>query len=135
MAVKSRFLRRPDVAPLPEGAPVIAIAEWLAQFIEEEGHLTHRLAVVRIDDVFGDGFSYSEPVFDKHGKAKVGDRYLLHPDILLALKKLTGNNLIWGKDCREWWAKNARGRQAASARRDFRRSEAGCDQVANARKE
>jgi hypothetical protein len=123
MAVKARFLRRPDVAPLPEGAPVTAIAEWLARFIEEEGHLTHRLAVVRIDNVFGGGFIYSEPIYDKRSRAKVGDRYLIHPDILWALKKLTGKNIIWGKDCREWWAKNARGRRAASDRRDFRRSE------------
>jgi hypothetical protein len=99
MRVKARFLRRPDVAPLPEGAPVTAIAQWLAHFIEEEGHLDHGLAVVRIHAKFGDGF------------------------VLSALKKLTGNNIIWGKECRKWWAKNARGRQAAKDQRDFRRSE------------
>jgi hypothetical protein len=121
MTVKARFLRRPDVALLPEGAPVTAIAEWLAHFIEEEGHLDHGLAVVRIHAKFGDGFVYSEPIYDKRGKY-LETRFLLHPDILSALKKLTGNNIIWGKDCRKWWAKNGRGRQAAKDRRDFRRS-------------
>ena len=122
MVVKARFLRRPDVAPLPEGAPVAAIAEWLAQFIEKEGQLDHGLAAVRVHGRFGGEFIYSDPIYDRRGKAEIGVRYLIHPDILWALKKLTGNNIVWGKDCREWWAESARGRQAARYQRDFRRS-------------
>jgi hypothetical protein len=120
MVVKTRFLRRSNVAPLPESAPVDAMAEWLAQLIEELGHLEHWRADAAIRKRFGDGFNYSEPIYDKRGRF-LRDRYLLHPDILFALKKLTGNNIIWGKDCHEWWAKSARGRQAASDRRQTRR--------------
>jgi hypothetical protein len=54
---------------------------------------------------------YDEPERTKRGKM-IRNRRLLHPEILLALKKLTGESIIWGKDCREWWAKNERGRQA-----------------------
>ena len=71
MVVKARFLRRPDVAPLPEDAPVAAIAEWLAQLSRRKGILTTARGGPR-HGRFGDEFIYSEPIYDRSGKAEIG---------------------------------------------------------------
>jgi hypothetical protein len=112
MAVKARFLGRTDVPPLPKDAPIDAIAQRLARQIEQRGHLHHWSAVCLVTEKFGRGFTYTETVKDRQrcdphlqiwlafGSPR---RELLHPEILPALKKLTGKNIVWGKDCREWW--------------------------------
>jgi hypothetical protein len=118
MAIKARFLRRTDVPPLPRGAPINAIARRLAREIERAGHFKHQDAVVCINLIFGTGFTYTETV-KARGDRHLPDwqfysrgyrqRQLLHPEILWAPKKLTGKNIIWGKDCRErWLAKGAK---------------------------
>jgi hypothetical protein len=116
--MKARYLRRTDVPPMPQDAPIDAIAQWLALQIEIRGHLPHWLAVLGVTKRFGEGLTYAVTV--KDGGA--GDphrpfwhrpvfgyprRELLHPEILRALKKLTGKNIVWGKDCREWWSAKA----------------------------
>jgi hypothetical protein len=79
----------------------------LAREIEERGHLEHWYAVAHITKIFGKGFDYSEPEYDRRGHV-TGSRRLLHPEILLALKKLAGEKINWGKECREWHAKGAK---------------------------
>jgi len=102
-----RFLRRTDVLPLRKDVPVDAIAEWLAREIQRIGHLTHDDTQIDLLVEFG-GIStycfYNEPVRDKRGKV-IRNRLLLHPEILQALKKLTGKKVVWGKECGEWWAR------------------------------
>jgi hypothetical protein len=105
--MNTRFLRRTDVPPLSQDVPIDAIAQLLARRIEETGHLTHEDALLEILLAFISTCHlvyYWEPVRDRRGKV-IEERRLLHPEILRALKKLTGKNIIWGKDCREWWAR------------------------------
>jgi len=112
-----RFLRRTNVAPLAQDFPVAAIAQWLAREIQQAGHLTHEEAINGILINFGGIVaycSYSEPLRDSRAKV-IGKRRLLHPEILRALKQLTGKNIVWEKECREWWARKV---GAAPRRRD-----------------
>ncbi len=114
MAVKALFLSRTDVPPLAPDAPVDAIARWLAREIELRGHVQHQTAVYGVLSRFGPEFIYTETVRDERGgdpalrdwlfflQLAIRQRHLLHPEILRAFKKLTGNNINWGKDCREW---------------------------------
>ena len=111
--VAARFLRRTDIPPLAQDAPIDAIAQWLARQIEIKGDLQHWLAVLGVTQKFGGGFTYVEVVTD----GGAGDphrpfwhrpafgyprRELFHPEILRALKRLTGKKIVWDKDCR-WW--------------------------------
>jgi hypothetical protein len=116
-----RYLSRTDVPPLRQDVPIDAIAQLLARKIEETGHLTHEDALLEILLGFSSKSHlvyYWEPVRDRRGKV-IEKRRLLHPEILRALKKLTGKNIIWGKECREWWAKGVgeAARQAMMLRR------------------
>ena len=118
--VEARFLWRTDVPPLPQDAPIDAIAQWLARQIELRRHIRHWNAALVVSRKFGRGFTYKEtvkdrPTGDPHlpGSRSLSfdypQRELLHPEILRALKQLTGKNIVWGKDCREWWlAKGAK---------------------------
>jgi hypothetical protein len=115
-----RYLSRTDIPPLRQDVPIDAIAQLLARKIEETAHLTHEDALLEILIAFTSKSPfvyYSEPVRDRRGK--VIERRLLHPEILRALKKLTGKNIIWGKECREWWARGVgeAARQATGLRR------------------
>jgi hypothetical protein len=103
--MNARFLNRTDVPPLREDVPIDAIARWLAREIQETGHVTHEEAHIGVMINFrGIMCFYSEPECNKRGKV-TRNRILIHPEILRALKKFTGKNIIWGKECREWWAK------------------------------
>jgi hypothetical protein len=106
--IKAHFFHA-DVPPLPDGAPVDDIAQWLAQVIERTGKVSHWWAETQIHIKFGPGFSYRAPKFNWRGelardhRGRVQHRDLIHPEILRALKKY--KNVLWGKDCREWYAR------------------------------
>ena len=104
--MNARFRRRTDVPPLRPDVPIDAIAQLLARKIYETGHLTHEEALleVRLYVGFKLILDYLDPVCDRHGKV-IRNRFLLHPEILRALKKLTGKKIVWEKECREWWAR------------------------------
>ena len=111
--VKAHFLRRADIPPLPGDVPVDEIARWLAQLIEQDGHLKHQKAVYLVYERYGRDCTYREPGKRcyRHGKLKASwpDKYWFHPDILWALKKLTGKSVIWEKDCRGWHKRKSPG--------------------------
>lgn len=71
------------------------------------GTLTYEDAVLEILLAFpskGHLIFYWEPI--REIRSKVSEkRRLLHPEILRALKNLTGNKIIWVKECREWFVK------------------------------
>jgi hypothetical protein len=104
--VKAHFLRRADVPPLPDDVPVDEIARWLAQLIEQDGHLAHSTAALLAFKKYGHECTYSEPDKRRYRSGKLYYPYphkcRFHPDILWALKKLTGKSVIWEKDCRGW---------------------------------
>jgi hypothetical protein len=105
--MNARFRRRTDVPPLRQDVPIDAIAQLLARKIYETGHLTHEDALLEILIAFSSKshlVHYWEPVRYRRGKV-VEERRLLHPEILRALKKLTGKKIVWEKECREWWAR------------------------------
>ena len=117
--VKAHFLRRADMPPLPDDVPVDEIARWLAQLIEQDGHLQHQMAAVLASQRYyehectyyepGEWWLYRSRKHDRRG----GKR--LHPDILRALKKLTGKSVIWEKDCRGWHKRKSPGSGLVSA--------------------
>jgi hypothetical protein len=80
----------------------------MAQRIEDDGHLQHFWAEFNVSMKYGQQCTYREPICnrfglparDRHGRRQY--RQLLHPDILCAFKKLTGNSVIWEKHCRGW---------------------------------
>jgi hypothetical protein len=98
---------------LPAHVPVDEIARWLAQLIEQDGHLKHDMAAIRASERYGRECRYDEPGKRRyrHGKLKSywPDKYRFHPDILRALKKLTGKSVIWEKDCRGWHKRKSPG--------------------------
>jgi hypothetical protein len=104
----ARLLRRTDVPPLPEEAPVDEIAQYLAREIEEAGHLTYWTAVFSMRFKFGSQFTFSEPIYNRRGEPlrdKRGGILMLeriHPDILRALKRLTKNTVVWERNARGW---------------------------------
>ena len=111
--VKAHFLRRADRPPLPDDVPVDEIARCLAQLIEQDGHLEHGDAAYLAFKKYGHECTYIERGKRRyrHGKLKSywPDKWRFHPDILWALKKLTGKSVIWEKDCRGWHKRKSPG--------------------------
>ena len=90
--------------PLPEDVPVDDIARWLARLIEQDGHLAHDTAAHLASQR---GYACTYIYFERDEWRYRRDKrfsyeYRFHPDILWALKKLTGKSVIWEKDCRGW---------------------------------
>jgi hypothetical protein len=65
MTIKARFLTRTDVPPLPQDAPIDAIAQWLARQIELRRHIRHFSAALVVSRKFGRRFTYKETVKDR----------------------------------------------------------------------
>jgi len=104
----ARLLRRADVPPLPEDAPVDKVAAHMAELVEQTGYLQHAMASIFIAVEFGQRFTYDETVYDKHGKpmrdrrGRIVHTSLIHPDVLRAFKRLTLKTVVWEKDARAW---------------------------------